>query len=80
MILPNTLRLGNLGLFIWNWAGNTLGLVNEGLNSGSLRQPPSSLSSGVSVEIYLQPMTGVVGHLSFRSDSFLLWSGCIDVK
>lgn len=74
MILPSTLSLGNLGLFIWNWAGNTLGLVNGGLNSGSLRQLPSSISSGVSVEIYLQLMTGIVGHLSLRSDSFLFWS------
>lgn len=39
--LPDTLRLDNIGLFIWNWAGNKLGLVNEGLQLGSLRQSPS---------------------------------------
>lgn len=61
--------------FIRNWAGNKLGLVNKGLNLGSLRQLlSSSTSSSLSVEIHLQLVTDIAGHLSVRFDSFLFWS------
>lgn len=30
-VLFDILRLDNIGFFIWNWVGNKLGLVNEGL-------------------------------------------------